>query len=53
MILQYKNRKLDGWITVLKLEGDYEILKIAYDTGLGSKNSAGFGCIELVDKVLT
>jgi len=53
VILQYKNRKLDGWITVLKLEGDYEILKIAYDTGLGSKNSAGFGCIELVDKVLT
>lgn len=46
----YKERKLDAWITVLELEGDYEILKLAYDAGLGSKNSAGFGCIELVGR---
>ena len=50
VVVGYKERKLDAWITVLELEGDYEILKLAYDAGLGSKNSAGFGCIELADR---
>lgn len=51
VVVTYKEMKLDGWITVLEIKGDYSIVKLAYDAGLGSKNSAGFGCVELVDKV--
>lgn len=50
VIVSYKELKLDAWITVLDITGDWEIVKLAYDAGLGSKNSAGFGCIELVDR---
>ena len=29
----------------LILEGDLNLIKFAYDCGLGEKNSMGFGCI--------
>lgn len=32
----------------LILEGDIDLIKFAYDCGLGEKNSMGFGMIDLV-----
>ncbi|MBQ3421351.1 MAG: hypothetical protein IJH34_06715, partial [Romboutsia sp.] len=29
------------------LEGNKELIEFAYDTGLGEKNSMGFGCIKV------
>lgn len=31
------------------LKGDHELLKTAYDLGVGTKNGLGFGCIEIAD----
>ncbi|HCF38659.1 MAG TPA: CRISPR-associated endoribonuclease Cas6 [Thermosipho africanus] len=48
VVLKYKKFKIVGWMSAFDLSGDPELLKIAYDTGLGSKNSQGFGLIERV-----
>ena len=42
------NRPIKGWSGRFKLCGPKSLLQIALDAGLGAKNSAGFGCIELV-----
>ena len=34
-------------MTDLKIHGNYETLKLIYDTGLSAKGPAGFGMIEL------
>jgi len=34
-----------GWEGLFRIEGEGEILKVALESGLGAKNSAGFGCI--------
>ncbi|MFH1777536.1 MAG: CRISPR-associated endoribonuclease Cas6 [Candidatus Omnitrophota bacterium] len=35
---------IKGWMGQYKLRAAAEILEFAYDTGIGSKNSQGFGC---------
>ena len=32
------------------MTGDPALKKIAYDTGLGSKNSQGFGCFKVLER---
>lgn len=39
-----------GWMGVYKLEGNPELIRFAYDTGLGAKTSQGFGMFELIPK---
>ncbi len=34
----------------LRLQASPELLKFAYDAGLGEKNAMGFGCVDVVDK---
>lgn len=34
----------------INLEGDIDLIKFAYDVGLGEKNSMGFGMIKYIDK---
>ncbi|QTA38787.1 CRISPR-associated endoribonuclease Cas6 [Thermosipho ferrireducens] len=46
----YKGFKITGWMTAFDLYGDPMLLKIAYETGLGAKNSLGFGLIETIKK---
>ena len=36
---------IKGWWGKFRLEGNQELLQIALDCGLGSKNSGGWGCI--------
>ena len=47
-ILKYKNTVIKGWAGRFKLKGAPELISVAYDTGLGSKNSQGFGMFEMV-----
>ncbi|WP_270474966.1 CRISPR-associated endoribonuclease Cas6 [Clostridium cochlearium] len=46
-VLNYKGTIIKGWNGEFLIKGSKELLQIAYDAGLGSKNSQGFGCIEL------
>ena len=45
-ILLYKGTVIKAWSGIYRIKGSKELIKIAYDTGLGSKNSQGFGMIE-------
>jgi len=45
-ILFFKGTIIKAWSGLYRLEGSPELIKIAFDCGLGSKNSQGFGMIE-------
>lgn len=40
--------KVRGFLCPVNIEGDIDLIKLAYDSGLGEKNSMGFGMIEAV-----
>lgn len=44
----YNNFVIKGWLGQYILRGIPELLDIAYDTGIGAKNSQGFGMIEVI-----
>jgi len=46
-IVNYKGTVIKGWMGRYKIKGNPELIELAYDTGLGSKNSQGFGCFEI------
>ena len=46
VVLYYEDTVINGWMGNLKLRGSPIALKIAYQAGLGSKNSQGLGMIE-------
>ncbi|SHM76351.1 CRISPR-associated protein, Cas6 family [Caldanaerovirga acetigignens] len=48
-IIKYKGTVVKGWMGIYKVFADFPLLKVAYDTGLGSKNSQGFGCFEVIE----
>ncbi|MGI6468295.1 MAG: CRISPR-associated endoribonuclease Cas6 [Syntrophomonadaceae bacterium] len=47
-VINYKGTYIVGYNGIYWLQGNPELIKVAYDTGLGSKNSQGFGCWEVV-----
>ena len=47
-IVYYKNFLIKGATGKFKLKGDKKLLQLALDVGLGSKNSQGFGCVEII-----
>jgi CRISPR-associated endoribonuclease Cas6 len=47
-IIYYKDNFVKGWMGIYKMSGDKRLMKIAYDTGLGSKNPQGFGCFHIL-----
>lgn len=47
-IITYKGFVIKGWMGRYKLTGSSELLKLAYEAGIGSKNSQGFGCFEVI-----
>ncbi len=49
-VVYYKNTVIKGYSGKLELTGPKELLQMAVDAGLGSKNSQGFGCVELVKR---
>lgn len=46
-IVIYKNTVIKGWDGIFELRLPPELYDLAFDTGLGAKNSQGFGCIEM------
>lgn len=49
-VTNYKSTWITGWTGVYELEGEAEHLTFLLNTGLGSKNSIGFGFIRLLNK---
>jgi CRISPR-associated endoribonuclease Cas6 len=48
-ILEYRGTVIKGWTGLFKLDLPEPFFLLAYDSGLGSKNSQGFGMVEVVD----
>ncbi|MBE3557397.1 MAG: CRISPR-associated endoribonuclease Cas6 [Firmicutes bacterium] len=46
-ILMFKNTPIHGWVGSYRLSGDPFFIRLAYDSGLGGKNSEGFGCFQI------
>jgi len=49
-IVEYKGTIIKGYMARLKLSGSQRLIQTAVDTGLGSKNSMGFGCVRLLQE---
>lgn len=47
-IVKYRDNVIKGYMGRFILEGDDKLIKLAYDCGLGSKNSQGFGMFDLL-----
>lgn len=47
-IIEYKGTIIKGWMGQYRLKGSTELMALTYDAGLGSKNSQGFGCFEIL-----
>jgi len=41
---------IKAWLGTYQIHGKPELISLAYDTGLGSKNSQGFGMFEILLK---
>jgi len=50
-VTYYKQTVIKGWMGEYELSGDAALLQVALDAGLGSKNSQGYGCCTLIEKV--
>ena len=46
-IVKYRDTIIKGWMGGFLLNGNKKLLKLAYHSGLGSKNSQGFGIFEV------
>lgn len=40
---------IKGWTGIYKIEGESELIKFAYRSGLGARNSQGFGFVKVVE----
>ncbi len=49
-IRNFKGTIIKGYTGHYFLKGDIPLIELAFDTGLGSRNSAGFGMVELVEE---
>jgi len=45
VIREFKGTVVKGWHCVLRLRGPNDLLTLALDAGLGSKNAQGWGCV--------
>jgi CRISPR-associated endoribonuclease Cas6 len=48
VIVKYKDTIVKGWMGYFMMNGPKILLKTVYETGLGSKNSQGFGMFEVI-----
>lgn len=49
-VMSYKGTVVKGCSGRLAVTGPVELLQMAVDAGIGSKNSQGFGCVEIVER---
>jgi CRISPR-associated endoribonuclease Cas6 len=48
-ILKYRETVIKAWTGIYELDLPEPFFLLAYESGLGSKNSQGFGMVEAVD----
>ena len=48
-VVIYKNYVIKGWLGVYRLTLPESLFRIAYNAGLGARNSMGFGMVEVVN----
>ncbi|MCX7706265.1 MAG: CRISPR-associated endoribonuclease Cas6 [bacterium] len=46
-IIIYKDTVIKGWLGIYEIRSTPEIIRLGYHTGLGAKNSQGFGMFEI------
>lgn len=46
--LKYKQGTYKGYVGIVALQGDKELIKMAYESGLGSHNGIGLGLLETI-----
>ncbi|MEM3829323.1 MAG: CRISPR-associated endoribonuclease Cas6 [Conexivisphaerales archaeon] len=44
----YKGTVVRAWNGIFKMEGSPDLMKLAYDAGIGGKNPEGFGCFDVI-----
>lgn len=49
-VTHFRNTWITGWRGIYRLKGHIENLVFVYETGLGVKNSEGFGMFDVVDR---
>lgn len=47
-VIRYKDFVIKGWMGTYRLQGSPELIRVAYESGIGAKNAQGFGCFELL-----
>jgi len=47
-VVKYRDNIIKCWMGYFILKGNRRLLKLAYDGGIGSKNSQGFGMFEVI-----
>lgn len=50
-VTHFRDTWITGWRGIYRLKGSIENLVFAYETGLGVKNSEGFGMFDVVDRL--
>lgn len=50
VVTSFKNTLINAWNGIYELECPLEYLQFLYDTGLGAKNSQGFGMFEVINE---
>lgn len=48
-IVMFHDFVIKGWTGMFRIKAVQELLRIAYDVGIGAKNSMGHGCFEIVE----
>ncbi|SNX53170.1 CRISPR-associated endoribonuclease Cas6 [Thermoanaerobacterium sp. RBIITD] len=48
-LINFKNIPVKGYMAPFIMSGNKELIKVAYNCGIGEKNSAGFGMIEIIN----
>ncbi len=49
-VIIYKETVIKGWMGIYEITGEPRLIQLSYDTGLGARNSQGFGCWEIWEK---
>jgi len=49
-LVNYKDTIIKGYSGKMVITGPKELMQMAVDAGLGSKNGQGFGCVEVCEK---
>ncbi|MGQ9723630.1 MAG: CRISPR-associated endoribonuclease Cas6 [Candidatus Jordarchaeum sp.] len=49
VIVLYRGTVIKGWVGKFLLKGSKDLMRTVYETGLGNKNSQGFGMFEVIE----